>query len=86
MVSYYLYCNEKKNKRQDSFPQEKRGSFTLPLLLMGLTGLEPVTPALSTQCSNQLSYAPSYLKSIFYAFIKNKAGDENRTHNISLEG
>ena len=40
------------------FPQEKRGSFTLPLLLMGLTGLEPVTPALSTQCSNQLSYRP----------------------------
>ena len=46
-----------------SFPQEKRGSFALPLLLMGLTGLEPVTPALSTQCSNQLSYRP-----LFYVY------------------
>ena len=26
---------------------------------MGLTGFEPVTPALSAQCSNQLSYKPS---------------------------
>ena len=25
---------------------------------VGLTGLEPVTPALSAQCSNQLSYRP----------------------------
>ena len=27
--------------------------------LVGLVGLEPTTPALSTQCSNQLSYRPS---------------------------
>src|SRR3989304_4038583 len=26
--------------------------------LVGLTGFEPVTPALSAQCSNQLSYKP----------------------------
>lgn len=26
--------------------------------LVGLVGLEPTTPALSTQCSNQLSYRP----------------------------
>lgn len=26
---------------------------------MGLTGLEPVTPALSRRCSNQLSYRPA---------------------------
>jgi hypothetical protein len=26
---------------------------------VGLTGLEPVTPALSAQCSNQLSYKPA---------------------------
>ena len=25
---------------------------------VGLTGLEPVTPALSAQCSNRLSYRP----------------------------
>jgi hypothetical protein len=27
--------------------------------LVGLTGFEPVTPALSAQCSNQLSYKPA---------------------------
>ena len=26
--------------------------------VVGLTGFEPVTPALSAQCSNQLSYRP----------------------------
>ena len=30
-------------------------------LLVGMTGLEPVTPALSAQCSNHLSYTPSDL-------------------------
>jgi hypothetical protein len=34
-------------------------SLTQPLQLpVGLTGLEPVTPALSAQCSNRLSYRP----------------------------
>ena len=28
---------------------------------VGLTGLEPVTPALSAQCSNRLSYRPKTL-------------------------
>ena len=28
-------------------------------LMVGLTGLEPVTPALSRRCSNQLSYRPA---------------------------
>ena len=27
--------------------------------VVGLTGFEPVTPALSAQCSNQLSYRPA---------------------------
>ena len=31
-----------------------------PAWLVGLTGFEPVTPALSAQCSNQLSYKPKY--------------------------
>ena len=31
------------------------------LHLVGLVGLEPTTPALSTRCSNQLSYSPTYL-------------------------
>ena len=26
--------------------------------MVGLSGLEPLTPALSTRCSNQLSYSP----------------------------
>ncbi len=29
-----------------------------PVKLVGLVGLEPTTPALSTRCSNQLSYRP----------------------------
>ncbi len=29
--------------------------------MVGLTGLEPVTPALSRRCSNQLSYRPAGL-------------------------
>jgi hypothetical protein len=29
--------------------------------MVGLTGFEPVTPALSAQCSNQLSYRPAGL-------------------------
>ena len=29
------------------------------LEVVGLTGLEPVTPALSRRCSNQLSYRPA---------------------------
>ena len=33
----------------------------LILLLVGLVGLEPTTPALSTRCSNQLSYSPAWL-------------------------
>ena len=28
------------------------------ITLVGLVGLEPTTPALSTRCSNQLSYSP----------------------------
>ncbi len=31
-------------------------------LMVGLTGLEPVTPALSRRCSNQLSYRPAIQK------------------------
>jgi hypothetical protein len=43
--------------------------------LVGLNGLEPSTSRLSGVRSNQLSYRPLI-----------GAGDENRTHNISLEG
>ena len=39
---------------------------------MGLTGLEPVTPRLSSACSNQLSYRPV------------GGGNRNRTDDILL--
>ena len=41
--------------------------------MVGLTGLEPVTPRLSSACSNQLSYKP-----------KNGGAEETRTPDILL--
>lgn len=35
-----------------------RSSFPRALKMVGLIGLEPMTPALSRRCSNQLSYRP----------------------------
>ena len=32
--------------------------------MVGLTGLEPVTPALSRRCSNQLSYRPDTIRGL----------------------
>ena len=42
--------------------------------MVGLTGLEPVTPRLSSACSNQLSYKP----------YKNGGAEEIRTPDILL--
>ncbi len=44
----------------------KNNTYAKPVLsplsiLVGLVGLEPTTPALSTRCSNQLSYRPACL-------------------------
>ena len=50
---------------------------------MGTSGLEPPTSRLSGVRSNQLSYAP---KTTWVSQIINKAGDENRTRDNSLEG
>ena len=37
--------------------------------LVGLVGLEPTTPALSTRCSNQLSYSP---ETVFFVFFNSR--------------
>ena len=38
--------------------------------MVGLVGLEPTTPALSTRCSNQLSYSPK--KTVLYCSTADK--------------
>ncbi len=48
------------NTVRKQLPQKKAKSIS-PALVVGLTGLEPVTPRLSSACSNQLSYKPDHL-------------------------
>ena len=45
--------------------QESQIILIAPHLVVGLTGLEPVTPRLSSACSNQLSYKPDHLSLSF---------------------
>ena len=48
--------NPESSKKRNCL-KEQTGNLS-DLQMVGLTGLEPVTPALSRQCSNQLSYRP----------------------------
>ena len=58
-----------------ALPDSLRRKIPSNLTLVGLVGLEPTTPALSTRCSNQLSYRPdlarfgpaSSVTSVFYS-------------------
>lgn len=63
--------------------------------MVGLTGLEPVTPRLSSACSNQLSYRPTWLfqvkpsfRSSSFPFLQGKlvsgGGTGTRTPDIQL--
>ena len=54
--------------------------------MVGPGGLEPPTPALSTRCSNQLSYGPvGRLSEPVGAFLRNRgAGGADRTRTDDL--
>ena len=49
-----------------------------PQQMVGLTGLEPVTPRLSSACSNQLSYKPTLTS------LHPGGAEETRTPDIVL--
>ena len=51
---------------------------------MGRTGLEPVTPALSRRCSNQLSYRPAVTDFLHKLITRTYGGKETRTPDIKL--
>ena len=51
--------------------------------MVGLTGLEPVTPRLSSVCSNQLSYRPR-LAGLAVRLTKHGGGTGIRTPDIQL--
>lgn len=67
--------------------KEPRSQQTFTLItsytLVGRTGLEPVTPALSRRCSNQLSYMP-FFKVTFARRSQAGGGKEIRTPDIQL--
>ncbi len=45
------------------FAKATKGIFSFQRKMVGLIGLEPMTPALSRRCSNQLSYRPKLVES-----------------------
>jgi hypothetical protein len=78
--------------KERTFP--RRVKFALPSLIgwmVGLAGLEPATPRLSSVCSNQLSYRPSQITggcrsgypqgSMFRVILWWRHADSNRRHS-----
>ena len=60
---FFLHVDVKERTRFFSMkPQFPFVSFC-PVKMVGLIGLEPMTPALSRRCSNQLSYRPNVVDS-----------------------
>ena len=43
---------------EEDVPKTKKALISQGFSLVGLVGLEPMTPTMSTWCSNQLSYNP----------------------------
>ena len=52
--------------------------------MVGLTGFEPVTPRLSSVCSNQLSYKPYRKVTLLIIVTQNGGAEEIRTPDILL--
>jgi hypothetical protein len=52
--------------------------------MVGLTGFEPVTPRLSSVCSNQLSYKPYRKVTLLIIVAQNGGAEEIRTPDILL--
>ena len=48
------------------------GSSKLRAMMVGLTGLEPVTPRLSSVCSNQLSYRPLWIPWLVWSVSRSR--------------
>src|SRR5688572_17522308 len=53
--------------------------------MVGLVGLEPTTPALSTRCSNQLSYRPALLPAVLLFLLHSTVDKcERLMHDLAI--
>ena len=59
-----LSCLVWLNKNHSIISNINNYSLLILAEMVGLIGLEPMTPALSRRCSNQLSYRPRWLSSL----------------------
>ncbi len=51
-------------------PQNKKAPLRVPFVLVETSGLEPLTPCMSSKYSNQLSYASKLFTSVLYTIIR----------------